>query len=241
MNNTEVEYFGHDLDSMDLAVNYHNWILDIFRPALGQDIVEVGAGTGSFSKLLLETSPKSLTLIEPSDMFEKLKREIDPVEYETEINLINGIFNDFVKTNSSDPQPDTIVYINVLEHVEDDAAELQLMRSTLSENGKICIFVPAVPFLLSDFDRQIGHFRRYSRNELVSKCENAGFKILLVRGFDFPGILPWLVKYRLMRSLSIEQSMVKLYDRLFVPPIRFVEDIIKPPIGKNLILVAEKI
>jgi hypothetical protein len=155
--------------------------------------------------------------------------------------LINGIFNDFVKARSNDSHPDTIVYINVLEHVEDDAAELRLMHSALSENGKICIFVPAVPFLLSDFDRQIGHYRRYSRSELVSKCERAGFKILLAHGFDLPGVLPWLVKYRLMRSLSIEQSMVKLYDRFFVPPIRFVEDIIKPPIGKNLILVAEKI
>lgn len=241
MKKTEVEYFGHDLDSMDLAVNYHNWILDIFRPFVGRNIVEVGAGTGSFSKLLLGTNPERLTLIEPSDMFEKLKGEIDPEIYEAKVDFVNGVFGDFVTTKSADFKPDTIVYINVLEHVEDDAAELQLMNETLGENGKICIFVPAVPFLLSDFDRQIGHFRRYSRRELVKKCEHAGFKVLIARGFDFPGILPWLVKYRLMRSLSIEQSMVKLYDRLFVPSIRVIEDVVKPPIGKNLILVAEKI
>ena len=241
MKKSEIEYFGHDLDSMDLAVNYHNWILDVFRPFLGRNIVEVGAGTGSFSKLLLETAPETVTLIEPSDMFQKLKEEIDHSKYETKIKFINGIFSNFVFSNSDNQRPDTIVYINVLEHVEDDTSELQLMHNSLTQNGKICIFVPAVPFLLSDFDRQIGHFRRYSRKELVSKCETAGFRVRLARGFDFPGILPWLVKYRLMRSLTIEQSMVKLYDRLFVPPIRFVESIIKPPIGKNLILVAEKI
>jgi SAM-dependent methyltransferase len=241
MKKTEVEYFGHDLDSMDLAVNYHHWILDLFKPFLGRNIIEVGAGTGSFSKLLLETKPETLTLIEPSDMFEKLNAEIVPAEYETEIGFINGVFSDLVTSGSTERTPDTIVYINVLEHVEDDLRELKLMHDALSENGKICIFVPAVPFLLSDFDRQIGHFRRYSRKDLVAKCKEAGFHVLLARGFDFPGILPWLVKYRLMRSLSIEQSMVKLYDKLFVPPIRFVEDIIKPPIGKNLVLVAEKV
>jgi hypothetical protein len=170
-----------------------------------------------------------------------LKAEIDPAKYETKIDFIKGVLINFIPSNPAYSPPDTIVYINVLEHVEDDAAELRIMHNSLTERGKICIFVPAVPFLLSDFDRQIGHFRRYSRNELVSKCERAGFKILLARGFDFPGIFPWLVKYRLLRSLTIEQSMVKLYDRLVVPPIRLVETILKPPIGKNLILVAEKI
>jgi Methyltransferase domain. len=241
MKKTEVEYFGHDLDSMDLAVNYHSWILDIFRPFLGKRIIEVGAGTGSFSKLLLETKPTHLTLIEPSAMYETLKSEIDVVNGGAQTELFNGIFSDFTVADRVVENPDSIVYINVLEHVEDDVAELQVMHRTLADNGKICIFVPAVPFLLSDFDRQIGHYRRYSRSDLVRKCEKAGFRIILARGFDLPGILPWLLKYRLMRSLTIEHSMVQLYDRFFVPPIRFIEDRIKPPIGKNLILVAEKV
>jgi SAM-dependent methyltransferase len=241
MKKTEVEYFGHDLDSMDLAVNYHNWILDIFRPFLGRNIVEVGAGTGSFSKLLLETGAESLTLIEPSDMFEKLKMEIEPDKHSTKIDFHKCIFRDFASSDSFSSSPDTVVYINVLEHVDDDSAELRWIQNRLVQNGRICIFVPAVPFLLSDFDRQIGHFRRYSRRDLRSKCEAAGFRVLFIHGFDLPGILPWLVKYRLLRSLSIEQSMVKLYDRWFVPPIRFIEGVVKPPIGKNLILVAEKI
>jgi len=241
MQKTKVEYIGSDLDSMDLAVNYRNWIRDLFAPYLGKNIVEVGAGTGSFSKLLLEENPESLTLVEPSEMFEKLTSEIDRAEYSTDIRFFNGTFGDLVLADGLSVSPDSVVYINVLEHVEDDVAELALIRETLADKGKICIFVPAIPFLLSDFDRMIGHFRRYSRTELISKIEKAGFRVILTRGFDLPGVFPWLLKYRLMRSVSMGASMVKLYDKLFVPPIRLVEDLIKPPIGKNLILVAEKI
>lgn len=240
MEKTKVEYTGSDLESMDLAVNYRTWIRDVFAPYLGKYIVEVGAGTGSFSKLLLDGKPESLTLVEPSAMFEKLTKEIDPAAYSTELRYFNGTFGDLVLGDGLAARPDTIVYINVLEHVEDDVAELTQIRETLDDNGKICIFVPAIPFLLSDFDRMIGHFRRYSRRELISKTESAGFRVSLARGFDLPGIFPWLLKYRLMRSLSMEPSMVRLYDRVFVPPIRLAEWVIKPPIGKNLIMVAEK-
>jgi len=241
MQKTKVEYIGSDLDSMDLAVNYRNWIRDLFAPYLGKNIVEVGAGTGSFSKLLLDGDPESLMLVEPSEMFEKLTAGIDPAEYSTDIRFFNGTFSDVVSAHALTVRPDTIVYINVLEHVEDDVAELTQIRETLEDNGKVCIFVPAIPLLLSDFDRMIGHFRRYSRKELITKTESAGLRVILVRGFDLPGVFPWLLKYRLIRSVSMEAAMVRLYDKVLVPPIRLIEDLIKPPIGKNLILIAEKI
>jgi SAM-dependent methyltransferase len=240
MQKAKVEYIGSDLESMDLAVNYRNWIRDVFEPYLGRNIVEVGAGTGSFSKLLLQGDPENLTLIEPSDMFARLTEEIDPAKYSTDIRFFNGTFTDAVSAGDLAVRPDTIVYINVLEHVENDVGELAEIREALADHGKICIFVPAIPFLLSDFDRMIGHFRRYSRRELISKTEKAGFRVILARGFDIPGVFPWLLKYRLMRSVSMEPSMVNLYDRVFIPLIRLVEDLIKPPIGKNLVLVAEK-
>ncbi len=236
MKETEVEYVGHDLESMDQAVNYHAWILDLFRPYLGRHIVEVGAGTGSFSRMLYGCEPERLDLVEPSAMFDKLS---DSMGSEPNVRLFHGTFPTVAGDVIGEPKPDTFVYINVLEHIEDDVAELKLVHRSLSSGGRICIFVPAVPFLLSDFDRQIGHFRRYSRNELITKCEAAGFRINFVRGFDFPGILPWLVKYRILRSLTIGNGAVKLYDRALVPLIRPFENLLKPPIGKNLVLVAE--
>ena len=72
--NDKIVYIGKDLESMSFAKNYHRWILEIFLPFLGKRIVEVGAGSGSFSELLLSHNPKSFSLVEPSKMFQLLKR-----------------------------------------------------------------------------------------------------------------------------------------------------------------------
>ncbi len=241
MSRSEVEYAGKDLESMEFAENYHRWILEIFKPFLGQSIVEVGAGTGSFSRLLLELEPAELTLVEPSAMYSALTKFAAGVDSRTKIRLEQDVFANVADQIRSDSRPDSIVYINVLEHIFDDEAELRSVHRTLEYGGHVCIFVPAIPFLLSDFDRQIGHYRRYQRRELIAKCEAAGFSVKLVRGFDLPGVLPWLIKYRLMRSTTMGGFAVRLYDKLAVPLIRVLENAVPPPIGKNLIIVGEKV
>ena len=241
MSRSEIEYAGKDLESMEFAENYHRWILEIFRPFLGQRIVEVGAGTGSFSRLLLDLEPSELTLIEPSEMFSALTEFADGVESRTNIQIKKDVFTNVAEQLCADSRPDSIVYINVLEHIQDDEGELRAVHRTLADGGHVCIFVPAIQFLLSDFDRHIGHYRRYGRSDLIAKCEVAGFHVKLVRGFDLPGILPWLIKYRLLRSTSMGGFAVRLYDRLAIPLIRLSENAFPPPIGKNLILVGEKV
>lgn len=238
MTEAAVEYVGKDLESMDLAVNYHRWIMDILRPYLGKDIAEVGAGTGGVSEMLLNERPRSLTLIEPSGMFDELSRRMSEVNGETEILLKNDLFRNVAPELKG--KVDTIVYINVLEHIEDDEAELKAVFDTLEPGGRVCIFVPANRFLFSEFDRSIGHFRRYGSGELKTKCEGAGLKIKLSRFFDVPGVLPWWIKYRLLGSTSMESGLVSLYDKLVVPVTKFVEGVIPPPVGKNLIVVAER-
>jgi hypothetical protein len=240
MTETKVEYVGKDLEAMDFAVAYHTWILDRMRPHLGKDLVEVGAGTGSFSAMLLDTRPKTLTLVEPSAMYGSLPASINGHGDATDIRTYNNLFSNVADEIHRAGPPDSILYINVLEHIEDDTAELRIARETLALKGRIFVFVPAMPSLLSAFDRQIGHFRRYRRRELREKVEAAGFKVLAIDWFDMPGILPWLIKYRLLGSLTMESGAVRLYDRVAVPLIRPLENLIRPPIGKNLLLVGER-
>ena len=92
----KVVYVGKDLEAMSFAVNYHKWILEEFRPFLGKKLVEVGAGTGSFSEMLLQEKPENLALIEPSEMFKFLEQNISQFESETAVNYYNSIFSALV-------------------------------------------------------------------------------------------------------------------------------------------------
>ena len=236
----EVVYVGKDLEAMSFAVNYHRWILDEFRPFLGKRAVEVGAGTGLFSELLLEENLDTLSLVEPSEMFEHLRKNISPIETRTEVNFHQSIFAGVHRQIAVDYKPDSIIYVNVLEHIEDDVAELSMIHQTLPENGRCFIFVPALQALYGEFDRRIGHFRRYSKKEIDEKCESAGFRILKLKYFDFAGVFPWYVKYKILKSDSLESGAVALYDKIAVPLVSRFEKYFSMPVGKNILLVAEK-
>src|SRR5690348_6526919 len=234
-----VGYVGKDLEAMSFAANYHRWILSSFAPYLGSRVVEVGAGTGSFSELLLERGPQSLSLVEPSaSMFEQLTESVREFPRAVDLKLYNDTFTRVAAQIRLHQQPDSIVYVNVLEHTADDEAELRAIGETLGPGGRVFIFVPALTWLYGSFDREIGHYRRYSRGDLESKCRAAGLRILVSRYFDLLGVLPWWLKYRVLQSTKMESGAVRFYDRMVVPFAKTVEATIAPPVGKNILLVA---
>ena len=241
MTSKRIEYVGKDLEAMSFADSYHRWILDLMRPYVGRNMVEVGAGTGSFSELLLTLEPDSLAMVEPSDMFNELQENISSRPNLPRVAFHHDVFSNVADEIASAGPPDSIVYINVLEHIENDLDELRIVHRTLKPGGHLIVFVPALPLLFSKFDRSLGHFRRYRKSELRSRLEEAGFRMKDLRWFDMLGILPWLVKYRIAGSTSMEPGAVHLYDRLAVPVIKRAESLIAPPVGKNLFAVVEKI
>lgn len=235
-------YAGRDLESMSLARNYHRWILDLFAPHLGRRVVEVGAGTGSFSEMLLARAPESLTLVEPdAGMHRLLVERVNSVPTRARVRVFNDTFASVARRVADEERPDSIVYVNVLEHVREDEAELRLAAEALPEGGRVFLFVPALQWLYGSFDRQVGHQRRYTRAELAAKCARAGFRVLTSVYFDAAGVLPWWLKYRVLRSEKMEPAAVKFYDDFCVPVVRRVEALVSPPLGKNVLLVAEKV
>ena len=236
----KVVYVGKDLEAMSFAVNYHRWIFEEISEFLGDDIVEVGAGIGSFSEMLAAKKPSSLSLVEPSGMYKQLAERFPGSRNGTQVETYNAIFAEAASAIEAKHKPDSIIYINVLEHVEDDLGELKLMHDTLKNGGRCLIFVPALMLLYGNFDRTLGHFRRYGKGELEDKCRKAGFKILNSRYFDFAGVLPWFIKYRLLRSEELGGGAVELYDKLVVPVFKRVESVVNVPVGKNILLIAEK-
>ena len=235
-----IVYIGKDLEAMSFTVNYHDWIIDEFRPFIGKHLVEVGAGTGSVSSLLLALEPETLALVEPSEMFQLLESNIGGGETRSEVRFHNSIFASARREIVEHRRPDTIIYVNVLEHIQNDRAELAMIYDSLEEGGHALIFVPALMSLYGPFDKKIGHYRRYSKRELEEKCRATGFEIVMSKYFDLAGIIPWFVKYRLLRSDSLGSGAVKIYDKLVVPIAKRIEGLLPIPLGKNVILAARK-
>lgn len=235
-------YPGRELEAMAAASNYHRWILEIFKPYLGKHVVEVGAGAGSFSELILsEHACLTLALVEPSaERFKGLDGYARELNTTVRLDTYHATLTEAAALIKKRQPPDSIIYVNVLEHIANDEQEITAMRDLLSDGGRILIFVPALSWLYGTFDQQVGHVRRYTKSELEGKLRRAGFKILLSTYFDFAGIVPWWVKYRLLKSDSMELGAVRFYDRFIVPAIRRIESFVPPPIGKNLIVIAEK-
>lgn len=229
------EYAGRDLESMEGAERYHSHILDVFAPYLGQRVVEVGAGSGAVARLLVEQGVDSVTAIEPSDdMYARLAAE--PV---TKVHPKHGFLADFANQLKR-KRPDSLVYINVFEHVEHDVEEMRRAFDALKPGGHLCIFVPAMPGLYSEFDASIDHYRRYTLKEAKQKATEAGFTVRYARYFDWLGVAPWWLRFKVLKAKRLSPSAVKLYDTVGVPVVKVTESILKPPFGKNVILVAEK-
>lgn len=227
------EYPGKELEAMSFAANYHRWIVDEFKPFLGKAVVEVGAGRGDLSSLLLRSGVEKLYAYEPSiNLFSVLQAKLGK-----EPRAI--LFNDFFNLESAPDGVDSVIYINVLEHIENDQSELRNIHGSLNAGGHLLIFVPALSWLFSKADQEMGHFRRYSKDGLVKIVQEGGFKIEKVCYFDIAGIIPWYVNFVLLKN-SFNSRSVSIYDRLVVPPMRFAERLIPPPIGKNILLVARK-
>jgi SAM-dependent methyltransferase len=182
-----------------------------FFPYISGSVAEVGAGVGNLSKLILEANINSLTAFEPSGNMYPLLMEA--LGADKRAKAINGFFGQEQASGNFD----SVLYVNVLEHIEDDASELARVRTALTAEGHLLIFVPALPCLYSELDRQVGHFRRYTKKSLVALTQRAGFSIVKARYFDVAGIIPWYINFTLLKN-TISGGSVSLYDRLVVPP-----------------------
>lgn len=232
----QFEYTGRDLEAMSFAQNYYKWIIDEFQPFIGENISEVGAGSGNFSKLVLEKNIKTLVAYEPSkEMYPLLCKTLDGEPRATTIQAYFRKLEEQVQN-----QFNTVFYVNVLEHIKEEKKELSFAHTTLKKNGYICIFVPALPWLYSEFDASIGHFRRYSKNQLIKLVKDTGFEVVKSKYFDFVGVVPWYIMIVLLKK-TFNGKLISHYDKIIVPIMSVIERFFYMPIGKNLILVGRKI
>lgn len=233
----EHTYIGTELDALRSAVNYYRWITDEIHPYLQGHGLEVGAGYGTVSRVLLKTSLQSLYCIEPD---ERLVTQIRATLHSSTkpVTVVRATLEAFSRVTTE--RFDSIIAINVLEHIADDHQALQQMHALLTPNGVLCIFTPALPKLFGSLDASFGHHRRYTRQRLEELIRHTGLQIEKLRFFNFLGILPWMIMGKLFRQRSLTHTQVSISDRFMIPLTRRLEQIISPPIGQNLLVVARK-
>jgi SAM-dependent methyltransferase len=233
------EHFGaaDDIEQLGSANHFFDWVLDEFHPYLRGRVLEVGAGTGTITRKLVERYPDiTITALEPAEnmigeleSYAALHPRVDVLRQTLENGGVPaGTF-------------DAAMYLNVLEHIDDDGAELALAAAALRPGGALLVFGPAHEWLYGDLDYKAGHYRRYSLRQLRSVVTAAGFDVVSSRYFDVFGVLPYWVVYRLLRHNDIPTTTMWAYDRLVVPTSRLLQALVRhPPVGKNVILVARK-
>lgn len=220
---------------MDRARNYHQWILDIFTPYLGPKVIEVGAGIGTFAcKILRNPLVQELLAVEPAENLFPILQE--RLKEHTRAQAIQA----YLERLSPSSMAHSLVAVNVMEHIPDDAAFLKTAYEALKPGGYLLIFVPAIQQIYGTADRAFEHCRRYMKLDLQLRLEAAGFQIELLRYMNFPGIFAWFLYGRILRRDVLPLSSVELYDRFMIPVVRHIETMFVPPVGQNLIAVGRK-
>jgi len=232
----EPYYEGRDLEALSALRRYREWMMTYFSPYLAGDAIEIGAGIGNMSEHIAPFV-SSLELVEPSpNLIGPLKSRFNR---STSISITHETFEGFVAKRVTE-SCDSIIMVNVLEHIEDDRTALKECYRILRPGGHLLILVPALQFLFSKLDEMVGHYRRYERSDLEGKIQQTEFHMVELKFFDFAGVLPWWLLNTIGGATEFNPQMVSLYDALIVPVTRTIESVFTPPIGKNLIAILRR-
>ena len=229
-----------DLEVMSDAENYVGWIFsELVVPHLGSSVLEIGSGIGTFStRIAADPKVKQLTCVEIDRSCSTTAREAiaaadvrKPVEHHVA---------DYLGTTLPKDEYDTALLINVLEHLQDDRAAVRKARSELRMDGTLVIFVPAFSLLMSDLDRRLGHYRRYTTASLRKLLEGAGFTVSILRYYNLIGFLGWLWRFRMRGRTEQSPQLVRFFDRRILPVQVCVERVLQLPVGQSVYAVAKK-
>ncbi len=220
------------LENLEHAKNYADWILELIAPHISGRILEVGAGRGTFSGYFADHG--HLTALEPSVAHSEALRE----RLKDHANVV--VVTAQLDGTAAPGSYDTVVLLNVLEHIPDDHQALGDIYESLAPGGKMVLWVPAFEALYGKFDQRIGHYRRYRRNQLLALVHNVGFQQVTARYTNMPGFFAWWVIVRVLGRTPTSSRLATTYDRYFIPVIRRVERFVRPPIGQSLLVVAQR-
>jgi SAM-dependent methyltransferase len=229
---SDYAYAGGELGLFASATNWKQYFSAQLRPHIAGDVVEVGAGIGGTTALVGTAPHRSWLCLEPDPTFaDQLRSRVANGELPIRPEVRNGFLEDLPAGQCFD----TILYIDVLEHIAGDRRELAHAASRLRAGGRIVVLCPAHDWLYSQFDRALGHFRRYEKNQLEALCPDG---LVVVESFylDAVGVLVSLGA-RLTRRRQPSPGQVAFWDKAVIPFSRIADAWLGRRLGKTVVVV----
>jgi 2-polyprenyl-3-methyl-5-hydroxy-6-metoxy-1,4-benzoquinol methylase len=226
------EYFGGELELFARATNWKAYLRRQIGPFLGARVLEVGAGLGSNTRMLYAGQARWVCLEPDHTMARRLKA--DPT-LPAACEVVEGTLSDVVEEAAFD----TVLYVDVLEHVEHDADELNHAMKKLGPGGRLIVMAPAHQSLYSPFDKAIGHFRRYDRHSLLAVAPHEA-RPVRTRYLDSVGLAASFANRMLLNRALPTRNQIWLWDSLMVPLSRLLDPASAFSFGKSILAVWEK-
>jgi SAM-dependent methyltransferase len=220
------------LERLAEAPRFNRWMFDRVRPWVGDRVLEIGSGIGNLSQFLVDRASVVLSDTAP----EYLERLRDRFDHLPGVEVMR-LYLPHVEEPLAQRRFDTIVCLNVLEHVADDGRSLAAISGLLDRGGRLILLVPALPVLYGSLDRALGHVRRYTARELRTKFDRAGLRMRHLEYFNLAGLPGWWLAGRVLRRDVIPAASLRWFDAL-VPLFR-LERLLPWRIGQSLIAIGE--
>jgi SAM-dependent methyltransferase len=229
-------YVGSELDLFAMATTWKAYVRRRVEPYLGREVLEVGAGHGGTTRALIRPDAVRWVCLEPdAPLAARLASSIAAGELPGACRVVVGTLGDV----ADEPPFDTLLYMDVLEHIEDDRAELARAGGRLKPGGHLVVLAPAHQWLMTPFDRAIGHHRRYNRASLRAVGPD-DLKLLRLVYLDSVGLLASLGNRLVLHSSMPNPGQIRVWDRSMVPLSRFFDPLFGNRVGKSILGVWRK-
>lgn len=226
-------YPGEELRLFQDAKNWKTYLKKAISPYIKGHVLEVGAGIGATTKLLNNGACSSWTMLEPDDqMYKELL--LEESRFKEQTIILKGTL-DTVKGSVYD----TIIYIDVLEHIEKDREEIEKAAAILNEDGHLIVLSPAFQFLFSPFDQAIGHFRRYQKKDIIDLAPES-LRLAKLQYLDSFGFIASAMNKILLHQSYPTKKQVNFWDKTLVQISKFTDPLFFHSFGKSILAVWEK-
>ena len=227
MNQDTQDSIFESLETLSQAGDYYKWLAAQMRPFIKGKVLEIGAGIGNFAQWAKESASE----YHVSDIDDRVTARM--------VEKFDRVLNwDLYTPFPQNELFDTIVILNVVEHLEDDFRALQCIHDRLKPGGHLVLMVPAMQFLFGSLDTAFGHYRRYTRNSISKVIQTAGFTMIKSQYINVVGMLGWLLYGKILKRKNLPQQLCGRFN--LVIPLLKVERPIAHFVGLSVIAIAKK-